>query len=273
MRPFVSMLVLVASATLPAAAEAGSCRASSSDETVALVELYTSQGCSSCPPADRWLAALPAEFGADRAIPLSLHVGYWDAIGWKDPFARPEFSERQRRLAARAVSGRVYTPEVFVGGAELAQWRTDAAFRGAVEAVHVRRAPLRIDVDVRTQPEALEVSARVAELAAGRVEPEVVLVLKQHGHLTDVRAGENRGVQLANDHVVRHWVTAPAGGERSVTIPLPKDGPRRFELVAFAQDRRSGAILQAMALPLERCDGRPGAAVPAEGGNELAARE
>jgi hypothetical protein len=245
---------VVIAAMLASPALAGSCRVQSAAETVALVELYTSQGCSSCPPADRWLAALPGRFEATKAIPLSLHVGYWDYIGWKDPFAKPEFNERQRALAARTRAG-VYTPEVFVGGAELYEWRTDAAFRGALDTVHARPAPLRIELEAQPKPGAIDVRASVVPLAAKVPEANLFIVLKQHGHQTDVRAGENRGEKLANDHVVRHWSAAgePASA-RSVTIPLPEDGPRRFELVAFAQERRGGAILQAVALPLDGCE-------------------
>ena len=81
--------------TMPLA-EAATCQATSPKNTVALVELYTSQGCSSCPPADRWLSQLPSRVDANRAIPLALHVGYWDYIGWKDPFAKREFNDRHR---------------------------------------------------------------------------------------------------------------------------------------------------------------------------------
>src|SRR5262249_42108622 len=133
MKAFEIGAVLAAFA-LPVSATAGTCRALSPAQTVAVVELYTSQGCSSCPPADRWLAALPQHVGAERAIPLSLHVGYWDYIGWKDPFAQRSFNARQSALATQN-GGVAYTPEVFVGGAELRDWRSSRAFDRAVETV------------------------------------------------------------------------------------------------------------------------------------------
>ena len=112
------MRVLIAAAfaaTMPAA-QAAACQATSPKNTVALVELYTSQGCSSCPPADRWLSQLPSRIDSNRAVPLALHVGYWDYIGWKDPFAKREFNDRQSQLAALNGNRTRYTPGVFVQG-------------------------------------------------------------------------------------------------------------------------------------------------------------
>ena len=115
MRHLIAVAALAA--TMPTA-QAATCQATSPKNTVALVELYTSQGCSSCPPADRWLSQLPSRIDANRAIPLALHVGYWDYIGWKDPFAKREFNDRQSQLAALNGNRTRYTPGVFVQGRE-----------------------------------------------------------------------------------------------------------------------------------------------------------
>jgi hypothetical protein len=249
----LGVAAVLVSLVLARSAVAGTCSARSPAQTVALVELYTSQGCSSCPPADRWLAALPQRLGAERAIPLSLHVGYWDYIGWKDPFAQRAFNERQSALAQRNGGG-AYTPEVFVGGAELPDWRSESSFARALDAVQARPAPFAIELVADLRESAVKVEVSVDGRSAASVEPKLVVVLKQHGHHTQVSAGENRGAQLANDHVVRHWSGPLAIAQaRALAIALPDDGPRRFELGAFAQDPRSGAVLQAVALPLERC--------------------
>ena len=93
------------------------CRASSPSTTTALVELYTSEGCDSCPPADRWLSSLgPRGFAPDRVVPIALHVDYWDYIGWKDPYARQAHSARQRKMAKLARAAMVYTPQVLLQG-------------------------------------------------------------------------------------------------------------------------------------------------------------
>ena len=106
---------VAAFAVVPLAhAAPGECSAKSGAGTAALVELYTSEGCDSCPPADAWLRKLPAA-GAGSVVPLSFHVDYWDYIGWKDPFANPAFGARQRELAAVNRARIVYTPQVMLG--------------------------------------------------------------------------------------------------------------------------------------------------------------
>src|SRR5512134_3856963 len=95
------LLVLALALAMPA--QAAPCRAHSSATTTALVELYTSEGCDSCPPADRWLSSLGARgYTPDRVVPIALHVDYWDYIGWKDPYARQAHSARQRKMARLA---------------------------------------------------------------------------------------------------------------------------------------------------------------------------
>src|SRR4029077_17045378 len=119
----ICTLVAASSAALPAAGLAA-CDARSGPKTAALVELYTSEGCSSCPPADRQLSRLrQALDSAAEVVPLALHVGYWDYIGWKDAYAQEAFGERQSWLVHANQQTTVYTPQFFVGGAELRLWR------------------------------------------------------------------------------------------------------------------------------------------------------
>src|SRR3954468_19444073 len=99
------------------AAQGAHCTAQSAAKTVALVELYTSEGCDSCPPADRWLSSLGAQgYAPDRIVPIALHVDYWDYIGWKDPYAHAAHSARQRKMARLARAAMVYTPQVLLQG-------------------------------------------------------------------------------------------------------------------------------------------------------------
>src|SRR4026209_363598 len=111
-----SLLAAVLALSL-ATAEARQCTARSPEQTVALVELYTSEGCDSCPPADRWLSSLGTKgYAPDRVVPVALHVDYWDYIGWKDPSARRAHSARQRKMAKLARAAMVYTPQVLLQG-------------------------------------------------------------------------------------------------------------------------------------------------------------
>jgi hypothetical protein len=175
---WLMLLPLVHAAS--AAAAANFCERSSPPHTVALIELYTSEGCSSCPPADRWLSTLSSRFGPDQLIPLSLHVDYWDYIGWRDPFAQPQFSERQRRLAGIAGSGTVYTPEVFAGMRELRAWRDTAVFERRLQEINSKPARADIKLSMRTaEGRNLNAEVRFTLPAAmqSRAELQGVLVL------------------------------------------------------------------------------------------------
>src|SRR5262245_36872571 len=111
-------------AFIPLSAPAQQCAAKSPAHTTALVELYTSEGCDSCPPADRWLSSLGGKgYTADRVVPIALHVDYWDYIGWKDPYARAAHSARQRKMASLARAAAIYTPQVLVQGKDFRDWR------------------------------------------------------------------------------------------------------------------------------------------------------
>lgn len=228
-----------------ALAAPGACTAASPPHTVAVVELYTSQGCSSCPPADRWLSRLGA---GDRLVPLALHVGYWDYIGWKDPFARREFNDRQRELAKANGSRSVYTPGVFVQGSEVARWSDARQFAAAVDAVNARPARARVALTVQRDTGGLDV--RVHAEAPGAPQAKVHLALVQGGHRTAVTAGENRGETLHNEHVVRAWSAPLALGTARLRFELPATGgPLNLAAVVLDGTRP----LQALAMPLSAC--------------------
>ena len=138
-----------------------------------LVELYTSQGCSSCPPADRFVHELPARgLGRDKVVALTFHVDYWDHLGWADPFAMPSFTARQGwyadsgRLRApdgdRAISG-VYTPQMIVAGqVHFPGGQSDVALRQIAAAVAMRPPPRRCRSTRLSEGAAVTVRARVA---------------------------------------------------------------------------------------------------------------
>lgn len=238
-------LALAATATGVDAA----CSASSPAHTVALVELYTSQGCSSCPPADRWLSRLARELPPDRAVPIALHVGYWDYIGWKDPFARREFNARQSQLAAANRSRNVYTPGVFVQGRET-RWSQPASVDAELRAVNQRPAAANIVIDqVESRGQRIEFRAQVEATAARDAKFYVALV--QSGLSTAVAAGENRGETLVNDRVARAWIGPLPLGTRKLGLEAPAGGASELGLVAFVED--ASGVLQALQLPLAGC--------------------
>jgi hypothetical protein len=247
------MAVLVAAATaVPLVDMPSTCSAVSPAHQVALIELYTSQGCSSCPPADRWLSQLAVRYSRDRVVPIALHVNYWDYIGWKDPYARGEFTARQRALAALSGGRTVYTPGVFVQGLEFPQWSGRASLDDAVRTVAATPSAVRISVSAAVTDAVVTVNANAVALSSAP-EPRLYLALVESGLATNVRAGENRGETLRNDRVVRAW-TGPlplAPGPVQWTLPAQVDRGRT-SIVGFAQGA-DGRVLQAVDLPLHGC--------------------
>ena len=254
------LVAFTTSVFTPLAAAAVTCQVNSPAQTVALVELYTSEGCSSCPPADRWLSELPQRFTAEQLVPLALHVDYWDDLGWPDPFAQAQFSARQQRLSQLSKASTVYTPEVFVGMKEARQWSKNDDFAAQVAAIN--RQPARASI---------ELTAQVDTSATTRIEAQFVLpktstssrpaargfvIVFENNLSTEVPAGENRGARLDHSQVVRYWsppieldaLRGETNWQQKIVIP---DGWKRQNLgiAAFVETPDRGEILQAVMLP------------------------
>lgn len=246
--------VLAAFAASVVQAAPGACAAQSGPATAALVELYTSEGCNSCPPADRWLSALPsAGFGPDRVVPLALHVDYWDYIGWKDPFAKPLFAARQRELAAIARSRVVYTPQVVLAGKDYRGWPARSRFAETVAAVN--RTPARAAISLALEPYgsgAFEVTATASvQKREDREDAALFVAVYENGLSTRVTAGENRGATLQHDFVAREWwgpLALDSSGAATLTRSVEAHAVHKGGVAAFVQSRQSGEVLQALAL-------------------------
>lgn len=260
MRHALSRLLRVGSvalvAALPNLAEAAACAAASPERTSVLLELYTSEGCNSCPPADRWLSTLAAVGAMDgRVVPLALHVDYWDYIGWKDPYAKAAFAERQRQQAAHAGSRTVYTPQFFLQGKPYRPPGSAAEFVDMVDVVY-RRAP-RADIAFNLLPADngrlnVKLSARLRD-SPGNDPVGLFVVLYESDLSSKVKAGENQGATLRHDFVVRDWIgpkAIPASGssEETATLSLAPGRPaRNYGVAAFVQNLRTQEVLQAVA--------------------------
>lgn len=251
---FALLLALAALAPALQARDALSCSAASGAHQTALVELYTSEGCSSCPPADRTLAHLGDLLppGA-QAVPVALHVDYWDSLGWTDVYAQDQFVQRQHRLVALNGHHTVYTPHFFVNGIEIAN-----APRDALPAEIARSNALPAEASVRFRAHAT--SARTLELEVdAQADPNhpqarLQVVLAQGGLASQVARGENSGVLLQHEHVARTWIgpVALVDGRLHLQreLPLPPGAERGpIELLAFVEDAQSGRPLQAAAAP------------------------
>jgi hypothetical protein len=233
------------------------CSAVSGAHTAALVELYTSEGCDSCPPADRWLSGLQDRgYVPSRVVPLSLHVDYWDYIGWKDPYAKPAFSGRQRKLTQLQRLAFVYTPQVMLQGQDFRAWRTPA-FDAAVARINAEPARARISVSIASvDARAIAVDLRAEVLDRGHLKDAGLYVAAYENRLAGlVTSGENRGHTLKHDYVVLEWLGPldfGPGGDRAErrSVPLlPKAVAANSGVAAFVQNRRTLEVLQALMLP------------------------
>lgn len=212
----------------------------------AVVELFTSEGCSSCPSADENLAriAKAAERDGRPVYALSFHVDYWNHLGWRDPFSSEDFSLRQRYYAKALGSG-VYTPQMVVNGrAELTgsnQSGADVAIQDALS----RGAPARITLRVSQEPNRLTVGYHVEDAPDAGV---LTLCLVQSSGEVKVRAGENGGRTLSHRNVVRAYETrlvARSGdGEWKPTLASDID-PGRARVVVYVQHSESLGIVGA----------------------------
>jgi hypothetical protein len=246
------LALAIALGAIPALAHAD-CRAQSAGKTVAVIELYTSEGCDSCPPADRWLSGI--DLPASSAIALGLHVDYWDRLGWKDRFATAGFTARQYEQMRRQGGEFVYTPQVLVQGRNFRQWGARGEAADAVAAINAQPARATIGLAAQLRPDSaiVDVSVSVAQ-ARDRARARTAVALVQDRLVSTVTAGENGGKRLTHDHVVRQWHAAPAldaSGELHdrVSFALPADGGP-LSVVALAEDSVTGDILQALSLPL-----------------------
>jgi len=183
----------------------------------AVLELFTSQGCSSCPPAD----ALMNQLVEDRSLlALTFPVDYWDYLGWKDTFARPEYTQRQRGYAAGRHDRAVYTPQIVVNGREHVVGSNQAAIERTV-ASHERMDALPVDLDLDIKGDV--VVARVGGSVAG-VETKATLWLVTYDlrRSVPIARGENKGRTVVYSHVVRQVQAIGMWKGQSMTVELPR---------------------------------------------------
>ena len=236
-----ALFFLIVFSTLlnPRVSQAEHWSVSSSAQQALVVELFTSEGCSSCPPADRWLSGLKSRQDLFKTIiPVAYHVTYWDYLGWQDTFGLSAHNDRHRRQAAATDAG-VYTPGVFLQGNEWRGWRRHP--EGPVQ-----QKPANVGV-LRARPvdEHIEVTfAPTTSLAL--TAPEVFVVYLRMEESTQVRAGENRGRKLAHDFVAGAVAMTSmqrrSGQWHAVLTPVV---PPEADAVAIWVKDVDGAYLQA----------------------------
>jgi hypothetical protein len=210
-----------------------------------VVELFTSQGCSSCPPADAFLAELAAR---EDVIAISFHVNYWDYIGWKDPFATEWSTQRQYAYAKVLGRGYPYTPQMVIDGKHDLVGSHRAKVANALVS-SMAEADDRIHLSLRREGDEL-----VVTLPAARPESALHLWMVRYSgpHETKVARGENRGATLVNTHVARAMELLGSwdgtAGDTRATIPLSAN--REGGVAVWLQEPSAGAILGAAKLDL-----------------------
>ena len=258
----LAVLPALIGAATPAWAAAGAtataCEARSGAQRTPVIELFTSEGCSSCPPADQWLSTLKGQ----AVVAQAFHVGYWDYIGWVDRFATPANTARQNEVARANRLNNIYTPQVVRDGKDWPLWRTESLLQGGRAASFsgvkfLNAAPLAAQASATAQAAiAMQRIAQTDQYTA-RVTPadgvshwSAYWTVTEHGHNSKVKSGENKGEFLQHDFVVRQYV--PVGRyEGAQTLSFASIAPqpghaRQINLVVH--DSRSGEPLQALSL-------------------------
>ena len=203
-----------------------------------VVELYTSQGCSSCPPADEYLRKLAAQPGV---IALALHVDYWDYIGWTDRFGNPQFTERQKKYARAARSNTIYTPQMIVGGVDRVEGNDPQMVEAAIR--RLQEAAPDLALRLARQGDMLEIAAPARPALEAPLRVDLVRYEPQ-AHVA-IDSGENAGMTITYTNIVTGWtqvgqwdgksalsLKVPAAGAQPVVVILQSEGPGRIYAAA-----------------------------------------
>ncbi len=253
-RIVASAIAATFGALLAFTAAAAECAVTSGTQRVAVLELFTSEGCDSCPPADKWVSELPArKLDVDRVIPLAFHVDYWNQLGWIDPFSQAAFSDRQRQHSQRRGVTFVVTPQLLLNGQDYRRAVLFDDIDGKVGAINRTKPQANIRIAINNRGSALDSTADVS--VPGTIDQrraQVYIALYENNLITAVKAGENKGHTLKHDFVVRKLVgplglDAKGGLSHAQSFPLDaRWKPQDMRLAVFVQHPQSGEVLQAL---------------------------
>ena len=244
---FTPHLIALCAALMPLsnAFSMQNCSAQSAATLTPVIELYTSEGCSSCPPADVWLSQFKAAHKQGQVVAQAFHVNYWDYIGWKDRFAAPAYTQRQRELSARTNLRSIYTPQLARDGLTVRDY-------GDPQTHLLSKTPAKAHISL-AQLDANRFEAKITPTEA-TANWSAYFTVTEHEHVSRVTAGENKGETLKNDFVVRQYV--PLGqfsGTQTLkfsslapTLTAGQAHPRQINVVVT--DHKSGKTLQALSL-------------------------
>ena len=210
----------------------------------AVLELFTSEGCSSCPPADKLLTKIQQESKGKAVYLLAYHVDYWDRLGWKDPFSQADFSKRQSRYA-KWLGSHLYTPQLIVNGKAGLVGSNEPAIRNAIERELVANPVATLTLQAHQEGEKLKVNYQVTQaVKSGRL----LIAIVQKNAQSKVERGENAGRTLSHVQIVHAVQNEPLSrsGAGNTDVALPKDfTTQNWEVLGLLQDPNNGEILGA----------------------------
>lgn len=202
------------------------------DNTI-VVELFTSQGCSSCPPADQYLSELIDQ--NENVIALSFHVDYWNRLGWKDPYSSKDFSDRQRTYTRKLVA-QTYTPQMIVNGRYEFVGSKRSKGDEVLKKAKMDEMPISIDIsELNVEGDLLKFNLNISEIASST---KVNIAVVESGLSNEVTRGENAGHTLRHNNVVRvyeRFDAAEAKGKHTMDLPKKLD-PKNARLIAYTQN-------------------------------------
>lgn len=255
-------LALLGLGSAPVWGQQGTCKWTSPAERMIVAELYTSEGCSSCPPADRWLSSqLTTPERSSSILALSFHVDYWNYIGWEDPYSKKQFTERQYAHKRAGNISQIYTPQYVFSNREVRRWGQAGLIPQRLAAMQQDKAPVGLQVSLeRKAANLVEVQVKTEWLDERYSGGRVYVAFYEDGLSQQVKAGENRGELLKHDRVVRHLSDARKVSPTSRTLvfrhTLPADwNQNNVGLGVVVENNESNTVLQALNAPkaLSQC--------------------
>ena len=217
-------------------AQQTSCTAQSAATLTPVIELYTSEGCSSCPPADQWLSTLKPAHAKGQVVAQAFHVNYWDYIGWKDPFAAPQYTARQRQISSASRLDGIYTPQLAKNGLTVRDYvRPSASTTPALAQIAL----------AQTAKDSFDAAVTPVD---DKTQWSAYYTITEHAHVSRVTAGENKGETLAHDFVVRQYVQLGnySGAQKLKINALPGNDKNPRQINVVVTEAKTGKALQAL---------------------------
>ncbi len=244
---------LVAAVLLTPMLANSQCELRSPSHRLALLELYTSEGCSSCPPADRWLSRLRTTYSGQQIVALAFHVDYWNQLGWPDRFSHSRYTQRQQQASTRNRADFVYTPQFLLDGKDVRPVHAADGLNARLRPINKERARAHIVAQAALTPtREIELRGNTSLDQPGEAS-ETYIAVYENAITSKVASGENAGKTLQHDFVVRALLGPVLNPPDGITkleqkIPLPADVRHEgLGIAVFVQDRRTGVVLQAAA--------------------------